>query len=157
MPNWINNHWDITAPPEIIKEIDALLFDRDDEGKRTHMRFERILPMPDILHKTVARGGLVGEVWMEDENDSMGRPATPEERADVKATGYDDWWWWSVKTWGTKWEVGDSFEITFDEDDHLMVTFQTAWDPPRGVIDALRKRYDHVEGVYIEATYETEI
>lgn len=160
MPNWINNHWRIEAPPDVIDEIDALLFDYNDDGKRVKMRFQRVIPMPDILRRTVARFGQGGP-WVRDnadDYDDHGRLATPEEAAEIKATGFENWYDWATKTWGAKWEIGDAFDIKEDGGGYLTLSFQSAWSPPVGVVEELRRRYEHLDGtddeVNISASYE---
>lgn len=54
------------------------------------------------------------------------------------ATGYKDWYEWSVAKWGTKWDTYDQC-MTFTLGDEMTATFQfnTAWSPPEPVIDEL--------------------
>ena len=56
-----------------------------------------------------------------------------------KEHGSDNWYDWRVNNWGTKWN-SYSCEIQEQEDDYVVYTFDTAWGPPTGVIEALREQ-----------------
>ena len=49
------------------------------------------------------------------------------------------WYEWCIKNWGTKW---NSCETTIDDDeDDIVIDFDTAWSPPIPVLLALSKKY----------------
>ena len=59
--------------------------------------------------------------------------------------GSADWYDWSNKNWGTKWNASDTC-ISRDETDDLEVHFTTAWNPPYNWFDALMfEGYDFVD------------
>lgn len=38
---------------------------------------------------------------------------------------------WSVQNWGVKWDVeGDTIQVVQEDDDRIIVEFDTAWSPP---------------------------
>ena len=38
---------------------------------------------------------------------------------------------WSVQNWGVKWDVeGDTIQVVQEDDDRIIVEFDTAWGPP---------------------------
>jgi hypothetical protein len=55
--------------------------------------------------------------------------------------GCKDWYSWSCKFWGTKWNSYDSCPV--DPDD-TSITFNTAWSAPHPVIEKLAEMYPDV-------------
>lgn len=56
-----------------------------------------------------------------------------------KNYGAKDWYDWRIKNWGTKW---NAYEVEFDGDCRL--SFQTAWNRPEPIFEALTRKYpDH--------------
>ena len=75
--------------------------------------FNNIVPMP----KNIFRGNLGKE---------------EEEKY-----GKNNWYHWSIDNWGTKWNsVGTRVEL---KDGSLYYTFDTAWDCPREIVNALMR------------------
>jgi hypothetical protein len=56
----------------------------------------------------------------------------------------EDWYDWSIANWGTKWDASD-FSISRDSDDHITLTFDTAWSPSLGVTGRLADRFPSLE------------
>jgi hypothetical protein len=54
--------------------------------------------------------------------------------------GATDWYDWSIKRWGTKWNAYSVVAGKSDERE-ATVTFETAWSPPLPVLDELAKRF----------------
>lgn len=48
--------------------------------------------------------------------------------------GHCTWYNWCIDNWGTKWNVGEDVDVEIDSDDECIITFNTAWSPPRGII-----------------------
>ncbi len=73
--------------------------------------------------------------WAEKE-----RPAALESgRKALQAfqeTGCYDWYDWSVKHWGTKWN-SYNFEIEYEDDDQISFHFDTAWSFPDPIFEKL--------------------
>jgi hypothetical protein len=61
----------------------------------------------------------------------------------IEQTGCSNWYDWRVRNWGTKWPAngGTANVHVFKDGAEAMVTFDTAWAPPRPVIAALGKRF----------------
>ena len=125
MPNWCYNRVEIYGEnPDQIKEVKEKL-----EGKKTCFDFNNIVPMPD---------------WKNIPNENGELPKLQDH---VWGTMYcwedgsqdDRWYHWCWDNWDTKWNSRDA---TLTEDgDGLEYVFDTAWGPPRKVIEALREQY----------------
>jgi hypothetical protein len=87
--------------------------------------FNKIIPMPDDIF----RGNLGAE-----------------ER---EKYGNKNWYDWSCDNWGTKWPACDA-EITEETDTEIHYRFLTAWDAPRPIVDALRKKMSEDFGATVE-------
>jgi len=75
--------------------------------------FNNIIPMP----KNIFRGAL--------------------GREEEEKYGDNNWYRWSIDNWGTKWNAVDTrVEL---KDGSLYYTFDTAWDCPREIVDALMR------------------
>jgi len=110
MPNWTQNHVAFEGSKEKIIELKEL-FASDERV----FDFNKIVPMPEDSEDFQATGDLTMDAEKEDVN---------------------NWYYWSVKHWGTKWNAVDS-HLDVDNEDRLEYSFRTAWDAPRGVIDKL--------------------
>ena len=83
------------------------------KSDENHFDFNNIIPMP----KHIFQGNL-GE----------------EER---EKYGKNNWYDWSIMNWGTKWNAVDTrVEL---KDGSLYYTFDTAWDCPREIVNALMR------------------
>ena len=75
--------------------------------------FNNIVPMP----KNIFRGNL--------------------GREEEEKYGKNNWYHWSINNWGTKWNaVGTRVELNGGS---LYYTFDTAWDCPREIVNALMR------------------
>lgn len=123
MPNWVKNHvliMDRQAIKDCVKtehrqgngwEEDVEFFD-----------FNEIIPMPQEL-----------------ENTNKIYPINGEEKSNkelIKKYGADNWYDWSVKNWGTKWNTDSVRKIS-----PQAVEFDTAWATPEPLIKALSEKY----------------
>lgn len=50
--------------------------------------------------------------------------------------GHSTWYTWSLSNWGCKWNASCS-SIEKIDNDKFLVTFETAWTPPYGIIEKL--------------------
>jgi hypothetical protein len=108
MPNWCSNYLRITSEDKttidkIRKGIES------DEGL-----FKLFYPIPEELNYLV------------------GHPPTKtdeEIQALKEKYGATDWYDWSLKNWGCKWDACD-IDIHEDEEDSLSMRFSTPWAPP---------------------------
>jgi len=94
------------------------------QGKEEQFDFNQLVPMPSK---------------MKDNHDNTIAIAL-DAPADI------DWYSWSVKNWGTKWNAYD-VAVFRDENDEgtILITFQTAWSHPRPVIQALSKKFPETD------------
>jgi hypothetical protein len=65
------------------------------------------------------------------------RPFTEEELIELNKIGYFNWYDWSNKCWGTKW---NAYDVVRSED---RVQFDTAWGCPYPVIEALSEKFPY--------------
>ena len=79
--------------------------------------FEKIVPMPDNIFR-----GNLGQ----------------RER---ELYGENNWYDWSLKNWGTKWNAYDQAG-PFEGENYVEYIFSTAWSCPFYVYVALAKKYD---------------
>tara|TARA_B100000085_G_scaffold228693_1_gene214720 strand:+ start:542 stop:985 length:444 start_codon:yes stop_codon:yes gene_type:complete len=111
MPNWTQNHVSFEGSKEKIIELKELF-----ASDKSVFDFNKVVPMPEDSEDFQATGSLS----MDEKN------------------GNNNWYFWSIKNWGTKWNAVEP-NLDVDEDTKLVYSFRTAWDAPRGVIDALYK------------------
>ena len=125
MPNHCYNKVTISVGDADGQNLKVLVDTLKSEENQTDFDFNAILPMPPELENVD---------WSE-----------AEEMNDIirarykKQHGSDNWYDWRVNNWGTKWN-SYSCELVEQEDDYVVYTFDTAWGPPTGVIEALREQ-----------------
>ena len=123
MPNWTQNYVTFEGSKEKIIELKEL-FASDDKV----FDFNKILPMPEDSEDFQATGSFSMDT---DRGDS-----SVEEFIEKKIDNANNWYYWSIKNWGTKWNSVDS-NLDVDNENKIEYSFRTAWDAPRGVIDKL--------------------
>jgi len=112
MPNWTTNEVTVTAK----SAKDLSKFIKQIESEDNPFDFEKIEPMP----KNIFRGNL--------------------GRKEKELHGKNNWYDWSWKNWGTKWNSCHTEFKRFD-DKVAMYIFQTAWCPPVPIWEALMNIY----------------
>jgi len=115
MPNWCSNSLEISKHTESgIKLIDAFRENHVDEhGKKFSTPFTDLFPTPSELMNVPA--------------DHRGE--SPEHLANKAKYGHADWYGWRLANWGTKWDACETY-ISHEDDDSVVVIFETAWSPP---------------------------
>ena len=111
MPNWTHNTFRIEASPQKIKELKNKF-----KSEGNVFDFNKILPMPKNSKKFKAEGNLGAK-----------------EREEF---GDNNWYDWSAMNWGTKWNSVRA-EISDETETSIEYSFDTAWDAPRGISQAL--------------------
>lgn len=54
----------------------------------------------------------------------------------IKKYGYPQWYDWCVENWGTKWNVEDDVDVSYNKNtDEYDITFDTAWSVPSGIVE----------------------
>lgn len=122
MPNWVKNHV-LIMDEQAIKDC-VKTEHRQGKGWEEDVKFfdfNEIIPMPKEL----------------EEKDIKYPGNKSEASAELIARyGADNWYDWSVKNWGTKWNTGSVREVS-----PQVVEFDTAWATPEPLIKALSEKY----------------
>ena len=113
MPNYCDNYLRITGPADSVKTV--IGFVKSSENK---FDFNKIIPMPDYIY--------------------CGPVGTKEK----EIYGDNNWYDWSIKNWGTKWNSVDA-EISDNE-----IHFLTAWSPCDPVIAMLASKFPTLRFTY---------
>ena len=113
MPNYCENFLSIEGNADTLKEIMDFV-----KSDKSVFDFEKIVPMPDYIYR-----GAVGA-------------------KEKEIYGENNWYDWSNKNWGTKWNSVDAE----DWDDEIQ--FLTAWSPCDPVIAALAKMFPMMRFTY---------
>lgn len=113
MPNYVVNRIKIVANKEDKSKVLNTI-----KGKNGIVDFEKIIPMPENIYR--------GDLGKEEE----------------KKYGENNWYDWSIKNWGTKW---NAFEPVIDGN---YVFFLTAWSFPEPVIRKLSEMFPDVYFVW---------
>lgn len=122
MPNYVqvkikaNTKADFNKLYEVLVDTDLV----DGETGEPRIDFNRIIPMP----KNIFRGDL--------------------GQKEHELYGENNWYDWSVKNWGTKWNACYSI---IDADENI-ITFQTAWSAPFPIIDKLLEKLPDISFVF---------
>jgi hypothetical protein len=124
MPNWCYNNVTVSHDnPELI----AKFVKATEEGNL----FNTFAPMPEEIRNT----------------------SVPSEhnQALIEKYGGGDWYSWSIRNWGTKWDIADSFVSEISEDKlTAIVSFSTAWSPPIEFFETLVGLEFAVDAIYTE-------
>jgi hypothetical protein len=121
MPNWVYNNVSVIGKKKRVEEFRKKHFTKD-EIRGVEFDFETLVPMPE----TVFRGNL-----------------GTQER---EKYGNNNWYDWSVKHWGTKWNASNT---QFHSDDvrktgrsySLEFMFETAWALPEPIYTKIAEMY----------------
>lgn len=141
MPNFCSNRLSMPPSPGIRNIINAL------RGPNGAIDFEIVLPIPKPL-RDIHRGGqhIEGAYhtrWREEiqSDDRIKRIHVPEkERADLrKRFDADCPLDWCIRNWGSKWNA--ICEGAEWKDNAIL--FDTAWNPPRGFVEALSRKFQN--------------
>ena len=57
--------------------------------------------------------------------------------------GSKDWYDWSIRTWGTKWDAGYTTHED-DDEDMCRYSFETAWSPPMGWLQSATTKWPNL-------------
>ncbi len=111
MPNWCTNKLEIRGD----SDSDALIR-VELAGDNGIVDFSKVIP----VHPDLQRQGLTDV----------------QKAANKRKYGYNDWYDFCCKEWGTKWNAS---EMSVGSDGSI--SFQTAWSPPIPVIKVLSRKY----------------
>ena len=122
MPNWTQNNVTLVCKTKYIAgDLKSML-----ESKEQSFDFNNIIPMPMELKETVSGSENSKPDWQKEQSEEL-----------IKKYGHDNWRDWSIDKWGTKWNAIDS--KVFQDNHILRYSFDTAWDAPRKIFEALGK------------------
>lgn len=120
MPNWVAHKIEFFGDQKNIDKVLDLI-----KGEDRVIDFEKLIPMPDNIYQ-----GNLGS----------------KER---ELYGENNWYDWSCKNWGTKWNACHSDLLADNE-----LYFDTAWSSPRPILETLSKLcFEHnvrLEGVFAD-------
>jgi len=135
MPNWCWNHLEVTGDEIQLREfVEKSLVspEKNEIHDRTEFSFNGTHPMPkefnNIKTGSCTIDGVSCKKWIETDGKSI--PVTEEVLKELNEKyGADNWYDWSIKHWGTKWNACEAY-ISHNDIDYFAVTFDTAWSPP---------------------------
>jgi hypothetical protein len=153
MPNHVQNRLKVEGDPALVKELFAFIAG-DADGAR--IDFNKIIPMPPDLKLEMCLG--VDEAvkrsllldWFSKNNVNFTDYKSPLDFDDEQWAHYIQglnnarkykyiyWYEWAIDNWGTKW---NSYNTPSTADTHDTIYFQTAWEAPYYVIEALAKKF----------------
>lgn len=121
MPNWVCNKVRLETED---KELLDKIFNEIKGGCEEYGEFDfnTVVPMPDKVYK---------------------EDLTTEARK--KFPGELNWYEWSIKNWGTKWNACDCIPKPKGANE---IEFNTAWSAPHPVIKALSEKYPSVKVIH---------
>ena len=133
MPNWSFNTMHVASQNESeAKELKRLrdyikTVDKDEKGNEfdVPISFQKIIPMPDELKDTVS---------------PTQDPDSKRAKALRAKYGFDNWYDWRWKHWGTKWDACD-VAVGLDNPDEVYIEFSTAWAFPTPIAIELSKQF----------------
>ena len=167
MPNHCSNYLTVSGTKEEMKKFyDSLSVipeqDSYDEDQRV-FDFNDFIFRPKSLDIT-AGSRITNALEVLEGKASMGPggdyPNLTEEdleeakihKSNIEKYSYGNWYEWSCKNWGTKWNAYDGY-VNEVSDECFQVSFCTAWSPPMPVIQKMGEKFPEL---YIEMEYQEE-
>jgi len=154
MPNWNENHVEITGSNEEVKRFIELMTDKFD--------YNRIIPMPEELDGYSCPVQIISQEEYEQQEEEYKKwLKMPDDKKEPrfftrgmtqemsdhfkKEYGYDNWYDWAIANWGVKWNTSPD-SVTFDSGDTWgRWEFLSPWGPPELVCKKLRELFPNVE------------
>jgi hypothetical protein len=92
---------------------------------------DEFCPVPKSLHIVAGRVG--------DDADPKQVELEAQEKANLEAHGYSNWYDYCVNEWGTKWDIGGDDYNAPQEDgpNKITMAFDSAWAPPTAAMDKM--------------------
>ena len=125
MPNWCQNYLTVSITDKSTME-NLNDFIRYNNSEQSSLDFNKLIPMPEEIRNT----------------NSPNNSETKQELVDKY--GVDNWYEWSIKNWGTKWNT-DSEMIVQNNVTSVKYIFDTAWSPPIPWIMKLIEKYPNFD------------
>lgn len=144
MPNWCRNTLIVRGPEDALERFHSTHARLGDDGYE--FTFGGSVPVPKVLRKIVSGGATIdGEhvkVWWERGGQKV-RIADRTLQFLVDRYGATNWYDWSIKNWGTKWDAGQAhFDAT---PGRRIYEFSTAWGPPAEWARAASEQFPALE------------
>lgn len=129
MPNYATNRLILSGPANEIKRFQVTCIRRQDDADsdEASLDFKAITPMPAEISAT------------------MGNNTDAAHARALEATGFADWYAWTLAHWGTKWNAS-GFAILNAGSELLDLAFDTAWNSPEPIFQALAAQYPLLKG-----------
>ncbi len=144
MPNWVTNHVQVSGNAQDISQFKSFV-----ASEEQVFDFDRIITMPKPLQRVVARN-VPSELIEALKCDWDMSPTENFSKEDIEHAqkslinlwcfGAMNWYDWSCRHWGTKWNACDSF-LAKESSTSLLYVFQTAWSEPRPIFETLLKLF----------------
>ena len=146
MPNWCSNEVTVDGTSEDIQKFKEECFTFVSHKGEAVLDFNKVLPEPDYEKPK----------WDGTHNKGFQTELHSE---------HPDWYNWRMDNWGTKWNLipnkgGDLIGWYFNQDldkpsfsnrmgarkyDRISMVFDTAWNPPHGIYDAIVEKYPDLD------------
>lgn len=134
VPNWVSHKVIVQGDAEAKNEFLRFL-----QANDNHLDFNALIPMPPILEGTTSPS-----------------TGTTQNIEAERETGYSNWYDWCIANWGTKWPAAEfvlrephniledwltSIDPCVSEQENIEFTFDTAWDTPTPIFNALGLKF----------------
>lgn len=126
MPNWCECSLTIKGEGKELKKFKAFA----KEDKRA-LSFNKFIPYPEHFRKQDEQAE---EIVKKIKKGKLS--ASARIKNGYTAGGYE----WCVRSWGTKWDLGNDLYVELD-DKSLIYQFDTAWAPPIPVVCAMSLKF----------------
>ena len=153
MPNWVMN--ELTCIFQTSEELQSFKSKVDEKNL-----YNSFFPMPEILQGTqspnINEDKLILEYNKETNSTAMGlteiiksnhsffsgiaKQALKNQQAYI-ATGYTNWYDWSIHNWGVKWDASDNKVKELSDFNTVIYSFNSPWDTPEHFVIELSKLY----------------
>jgi len=126
MPNWCQNELSVTVNDNSTNDNLNNFISFNESGK-SKLDFNKLIPMPDEIKNTSSPNN------------------SDTKNLLINKYGVDNWYDWSIKKWGTKWNLCLN-EVYIDRSDmNITYSFDTAWSPPIPWIMKLIDSYSNLD------------
>ena len=145
MPNWTTNIVTIEGSTQELQNLYNRIINADGD-----FDFNSLIPLASELENTESPGFEYARKLESDEEileTYSHRYKTLQDVADarresdrlIELYGFDNWYDWCVKNWGTKWNASDTTCVL--EEENLVLNFATAWSEPIPIYNKLVEEY----------------
>lgn len=150
MPNWCDCELKVYGPKKYQDELDKF----HTESEKNGGFLESFHPCPkeianvsspvDIVSEEEYQKDIIRrEKELKTERYVSGLKITQKlQKEYIEKYGFDNWYDWCIKNWGTKWNESE-FDI-YKEDGKVFCTFQTAWAPPIAGLVKISEDFPHL-------------